>query len=141
MLNEDKIIAMTKLAVYERRIGQEDFAINQYFKNDYILIKNIWTRVSVTISCAIIFSCYIMMQIFLFLSDNIEFDLYGTAIGCVAIYIGLMIVYSIFSTDIYKRKYMESQKRLEKYNEVLTSLNNKKDENEVVRDAIKPDID
>ena len=38
-------------------------------------------------------------------------------------------------------KYMESQKRLEKYNEVLTSLNNKKDENEVVRDAIKPDID
>ena len=141
MLNEDKIVAMTKLAIYEKRIGQEDFKINQYFKNDYILIKNIWTRVSVTVSCAIIFSCYIMMQIFLFLSGNIEFDIYETAIVCVAIYVGLMIVYSIFSTDIYKRKYLESQKRLEKYNGILSSLNDKKEETEVVRDAIKPDID
>lgn len=136
MLDNDKIKIMTKLAIYEKRIGKEDFAINHYFKNDYILINNIWTRVSVTVSCAIIFTCYILMKIFLFLSDDIPFDLYGLAIACVAIYVGLMIVYSIFSTDIYKRKYKDSQRRLSAYNDLLNTLNEIKNENEVGHDAI-----
>ncbi|MDF2820790.1 MAG: uncharacterized protein K0R15_1231 [Clostridiales bacterium] len=132
---------MTKLAIYEKRIGKEDFAINEYFKGDYILINNIWTRVSVTVSCAILFTCYILMQIFLFLSDDVAFDIYGLAVGCITIYIGLMIVYSIFSTDIYRRKYKDSQRRLSSYNDLLISLNETKKENEVGLNAIKPDID
>ena len=36
MLNEEKIQAMTDLAVFEKHQGRKIFPVNQYFKSDYV---------------------------------------------------------------------------------------------------------
>ena len=39
MLNEDRIILMTKLASYENGEGRKNVAIGNYFRSDYIGIQ------------------------------------------------------------------------------------------------------
>ena len=36
MLNEEKIQAMTDLAVFEKHQGRKIFPVNQFFKSDYV---------------------------------------------------------------------------------------------------------
>ena len=36
MINEEKVIMMTKLASYESGEGKKDISILNYFRNDYI---------------------------------------------------------------------------------------------------------
>ena len=39
MLNEEKIQAMTDLAVFEKHQGRKIFPVNQYFKSDSVLFS------------------------------------------------------------------------------------------------------
>ena len=36
MLNREKVILMTKLAVYEQKEGRKEIPLSKYFKSDYI---------------------------------------------------------------------------------------------------------
>ena len=36
MLNEEKVGAMTELAIFEKNEGRKIFPINRYFKRDYV---------------------------------------------------------------------------------------------------------
>lgn len=47
MLNEEKIQAMTDLAVFDKHQGRKIFPVNQYFKSDYV-----------GGSCSVLFSGY-----------------------------------------------------------------------------------
>ncbi|TCK90583.1 hypothetical protein EDC19_2352 [Natranaerovirga hydrolytica] len=123
MLNEEKIKLMTKLAIYEKNIGYKDFEVNEYFKHDYILKNNLKTRIFVTLACAMLFGGHALLEIFVFLEErqSIDFIRYGLTYG--ALYLVIIICYSILSTKIYATEYKETQLRLSGYKKVLKKLN------------------
>ena len=50
MLNEERIILMTKLASYEAGEGKRNEAIGKYFRSDYIGVQVIKSIISATIA-------------------------------------------------------------------------------------------
>jgi hypothetical protein len=121
MLNEQKIKMMTKLAIYENNIGKEDLEINEYYRRDFILIKNIKTRIAISIACLILFGSHALIEFFMDLT--VINNLMGLGIIYLILYAVLLIVYSLISTRIYAKRYEEAQARLSGYKKVLARIN------------------
>ena len=49
MIKEDKVILMTKLAIYEQGEGKKEIPTSKYFRSDYISIRMIESFVSTTL--------------------------------------------------------------------------------------------
>ncbi|WP_058486491.1 hypothetical protein [Defluviitalea phaphyphila] len=122
MIDEEKIKLMTKLAIYEKNYGTEDKKINKYYKSDYIYIKNWWTRISVLIVSLLIVGLILFHKMFVEKIDifSIDYKTYGIGLG--SIIIVLLIFYSILSKSIYEKKYMEAEKRIKRYLNILNQL-------------------
>jgi len=125
LIDQDKIILMTKLAVYEKKYIKEDRRRNGYYLEDYIYVKNFKTRLSVTLA----FISFAALDTMKKVSENLIFP--TSLEGFVGIYIKpyimswiiVLIGYTILSTIIYEKRYALSQKGLKRYNLLLKKLN------------------
>ena len=59
MVNEEKVILMTKLASYESHEGKKDIPIINYFKGDYIGFQVLKSVIAGTLSFFALFGVYI----------------------------------------------------------------------------------
>ena len=130
MLNEKKVKIMTRLAIYEKNIGEEDLRINEYFKNDYVSMNNLMTRLGVTLVCLVIFGIHLGLKIFdIFIEPDFEQQLLSLGVNYLIIYIVVIVLFTVISTIIYTKKYKAAQVRLKGYNKVLDILDaSEKDE-------------
>ena len=60
MLNEEKVILMTKMAAFIDREGKNNDAINSYFKSDYVAFNVIKSLISATIVFAVFIAAYVL---------------------------------------------------------------------------------
>ena len=60
MLNEQRIILMTRLASYEKGEGRRNVKIGNYFRSDYIAIQILKSVVSATLVFGIVFAMYVL---------------------------------------------------------------------------------
>jgi len=114
MLNEDKIKVMTAMAVYEEKYGKQDRIADSYYMGDYIFKKNSWTRILIFIGFIILAGFYLGYNI---LNENIDLfstDFESVIVKVVIVLIILLIIYTSIGTAINKKKYNDSQARLEK---------------------------
>lgn len=61
MLNNEKIILMTKLSLYEQKNQKKEIKTGKYFKSDYMLIKMLGSFASVTLGyllCLVLWIIY-----------------------------------------------------------------------------------
>lgn len=49
MVNEEKVILMTKIAMYKESLGREDLEKGKYFQSDYVKLNCLKTIVSSTV--------------------------------------------------------------------------------------------
>ena len=63
MLNEEKIQAMTDLAVFEKHQGRKIFPVNQYFKSDYVGGQLFRSFFGYTFSFALILLMWILYKL------------------------------------------------------------------------------
>ena len=116
MLNEEKVILMTKMAAFIDREGKKNDAINSYFKSDYVGFNVIKAVISATIVFAIIVATYVLCNFEMVLSN-----LYNTgnllAIGrrMLMNYLLLVGVYSLASYVIYSYRYSKMRKSMKEY--------------------------
>ena len=116
MLNEEKVILMTKMAAFIDREGKKNDAINSYFKSDYVGFNVIKAVISATIVFAIIVATYVLCNFEMVLSN-----LYNTgnllAIGrrMLMNYLLLVGVYSLASYVIYSYRYSKMRKSMKAY--------------------------
>ena len=116
MLNEEKVILMTKMAAFIDREGKKNDAINTYFRSDYVGLNVIKSVISATIVFAIFVATYVLCNIELVLSN-----LYNTdnliAIGrrFLIYYLLLVGVYSLISYVIYSSRYSKMRKSMKAY--------------------------
>lgn len=124
MIDQDRIILMTKLAVYEKKYIKEDRRRNSYYVEDYIYVKNFKTRFSVTL-VVILFAAIDIMKM---INQNVVIP---TSLASfidsyikpyLVPWIMILIGYTILSTIIYQTRYALSQKRLKSYSKILKQL-------------------
>ncbi|MDR0272231.1 MAG: hypothetical protein LBI27_02815 [Clostridiales bacterium] len=124
MMQQQKIAAMTKLALYDKHEGAADRAANEYFRHDYIYKKNIGTRISVGIGAVVILAIHWLRIIFV---EGVGiFDLNIQTIGTETILfiVAVVALYSLIGTIQGTREYYLVQKRLQQYQGTLRFLEN-----------------
>ncbi|MFV0440573.1 MAG: hypothetical protein ACK5LV_04705 [Lachnospirales bacterium] len=122
-MNTKKIILMSQLAMYEKKYGKKDFKKANYFKTDYVYIRNMWLRLFVIIGIFIVLAMYLFYKLELeglggvitFLSED-----YAKILICGII---VVLVYTVYGTIAYGHEYNQSKSRLESYARLLNKVN------------------
>ena len=73
MLNEEKVILMTKMAAFIDREGKKNDAINSYFKSDYIGFNVLKSLISATIVFGVVVATYVLCNF-----ETVLSNLYNT---------------------------------------------------------------
>lgn len=123
MLNEERIILMTKMASYENHDGKKNMAIGRYFRSDYIAIQVLKAIVCATISFGVMFALFIFYDFETFMQDIYKMDLITFARNALLLYVGLVVVYSAVCYGVCTYKYSKAKKSLKLYYRNLKKLN------------------
>lgn len=124
MIDQNKIILMTKIAQYEKNHMKRDQRVTDYFIEDYVYMNNFKTRLGIMF----IEVFFIGLGAFRIVMENIIFP---TSIGdFLEIYIKpyfypwliTTIIYTIISTWVYSARYTKANKRLSEYKKYVKEL-------------------
>ncbi len=125
MVNPNKVRMMTRIASFEKK-NKKSLDNLSYFKADYVGFNTFLVLLGVSISLALFFLADIGLK---FINDTQEFmnlDFMAMAKDYGVIWLIFMLVYGIFASLIYRKKYNASAalgeqlermlKKLRKYN-------------------------
>lgn len=122
MLDKRKIRLMTKMAIYEKKYGEEDIKISGYYKKDYSSLNTwitlIWVSAGYLLAAALLVLCGAdaILEGLTFLKLLV---LIAIAAGA---YFALLIIYGIGSGKFYKRKHTQAKQRVKKYYRDMSRL-------------------
>ncbi|MFQ9515846.1 MAG: hypothetical protein ACLRZ9_08445 [Eubacterium sp.] len=123
MLNNEKIILMTKLSLYEQKNQKREIKSSRYFRGDYMSLKMLSSFVCVTVAYLL---CLVLW--FMYKSDKVISGLTTTGrlialvVVLVLIYVIGTVLYMIFSYAFYSHKFKRIRKNLKEYNGDLKTL-------------------
>ncbi len=115
MLNEERIILMTKLASYETGEGKKNAAIGKYFRSDYIGVQVIKSIISATIAFFVVFALYILYDFETFMLDIYKMDLFVFAKNILKAYAVVVIGFAVLTYIVYTYRYSKAKKSLKNY--------------------------
>ena len=115
MLNEERVILMTKMASYEEHEGKENMKIGKYFRGDYIAVQVLKSILSATVAFALILGLYVLYDFEVFMSDIYKMDLFIFAKNVLMIYFAVVAVYAVLTYVIYTYRYSRAKKSLKNY--------------------------
>ncbi|MBE5858607.1 MAG: hypothetical protein E7301_00560 [Butyrivibrio sp.] len=122
MLNEERVILMTRMAAYEQHEGKKNNAINSYFRSDYVGFQVLKSIISATIVYLILVAAYVMYHFSDVLQDIYNTDIIGAARKYLLYYIALVAVYSVISYIVYSIRYGKMRGNMRAYYSCLKRL-------------------
>ena len=124
MIDEQRIILMSKLASYEERDGKKYIKIGKFFRTDYIALQLLKAFFGGTISFLMGFALYIFYDFEIFMMDIYKMDLMEFAKRVLFLYLGVVGIYAVISYIIYTVRYNRAKKSLKLYYMNLRRLAN-----------------
>ncbi len=122
MINEERVILMTKLAFFEQNKGKNNETVGQYFRDDYISMQVIRSAISVTLAFLVIFGMYILYNFENFMAQIYRMDVMQFVRQIVFWYLISAIVYVLFSFFIYTYRYRKARRGMKIYYANLKKL-------------------
>lgn len=123
MLNEERVILMTKMASYEANEGKRNVKIGRFFRSDYISIQVLKALLCATIAYVIIFALYILYDFETFMQDIYKMDLLAFAQDVLFYYAVTVVSYGIIAYAVFSYRYTKAKKSLKCYYQNLKKLN------------------
>lgn len=123
MLNEERIILMTKLASYEKREGKQSMAIGKYFRGDFITLHLLKAVISATIAFFIGLGLYLLYYMDDLLENLYTMDLALFARNIISIYVIFVVVYCCLTYIVFTYRFVKAKKSIRKYYQNLKKLN------------------
>lgn len=122
MINEEKVILMTKLAAFEKNKGKKDMAILNYFRGDYIGFKVLKAVLAATISFIAVFALYLFYNFETIMADIYKMDLVEAGKGVIVIYLVVVGAYAVVVYAVNTHRYSKAKKELKEYYSNLKRL-------------------
>lgn len=123
MLNEEKVILMTKMASYEIGEGRKCQKVANYFRSDYIVIQVAKALLGATISFAILLGLYITYNVETFMANIYKMDLVSFAKNILTYYVYVLVAYFAISYLLGTWRFYKAKKSLRNYYQYLKKLN------------------
>lgn len=128
MLNEERVILMTRMASYEKGEGRENVNIANYFRSDYVTVQVLKSIVCGTIVFGIVFGLYLLCHLEEFMQNLYKIDLFAFARN-VLFYYGVTVAgYAVLTYLACSWRYAKAKKSLKCYYHNLKKLNSLYDE-------------
>jgi len=115
MLNEQRVVLMTRLAMHEKKEGKENTEIGTYFRSDYISLHLIGSVICASVSFLLGFGLYILYDSEAFVNGIYSSDISAMAWKLLLIYAIFVLVYLIISYICFAIKYRKARSRLKVY--------------------------
>lgn len=122
MLNEDRIILMTRTAAYEECEGKKNMTIAGYFRSDYIELNLIKSMVYSTVAFILVAAMVIYYQFEVLLQDIYKIDLLQLGKNILFYYIVFLVVNLMVSYVVSAIRYSRAKKSLKHYYNNLRRL-------------------
>lgn len=123
MLNQEKVILMTKLASYEENEGKKNADIGNYFRGDYVAIQVVKSLICATLTFVLIFGMYIFYDLDSFMVEIYKIDLLSYAKNILIYYVITVIVYCVITYLFSTWRYFKARKSLKLFSQNLKKLN------------------
>lgn len=122
MVNEQKVLQMTKMAVYESGEGRKDKAVSGYFRGDYIGLQMILSFLVITAAFAAVAAAYVCFNFEELMADIYTMDLVEMGRSVLGAYLAVLVVYLAVTYLVYAVRYNRARKRLDTLLDDLESL-------------------
>ncbi len=123
MLNQEKVILMTKLASYEEKEGKKNENIGNYFRGDYVAIQVVKSLICATLTFALIFAMYIFYDLDAFMTEIYKIDLFSYIKNILIFYVVTVVFYCALTYVFSTWRYFRVRKRLKLFSQNLKKLN------------------
>lgn len=122
MIKKEKVILMTKLAIYEKDNGKNDMKVMNYFKLDYIALNNFRVQLGVTIALLLIFGIHATGILIQNISHITDLNFVEVGKGYLKVWIIVIIIYTLISTAYSWYEYIKTEKRINIYTDLLKKV-------------------
>lgn len=122
MLNEERIILMTRLASYESGEGKRCSATGSYFRSDYVGMQVLKSIVCASVAFAICFGLYVLYDFENFMLEIYRMDLFAFAKQVLIYYAVTVAGYTLLTYGVYSYRYSKAKKSLKNYYNNLRKL-------------------
>ena len=122
MINEEKVILMTRLASYESNEGKKEISIVNYFKGDYIGFQILKSVIAATISFLALFGVYAFYNFEELMQNIYKMDLLGFGKDVIILYLCTVGAYGVITYVLFTYKYNKAKKNLRNYYSNLKKL-------------------
>lgn len=129
MLNEERIILMTRMASYESGEGKKNEAIGRYFRSDYIGVQIVKSVISASIAFMVLFGLYILYDLENLMTEIYRMDLFLFAKNVLMLYAGTVVGFAVLTYAVYAYRYSKAKKSLKNYYNNLRKLASLYDKN------------
>lgn len=122
MVQEDKVILMTRCAIYEQNCGNKELPTTEYFKRDYVMY-NIWkTLIGVVVAYVLALGTYVAIYYEKVLGELnlLHFKELGIKAGIVLF--AVLVVYFLIAYIVYARRFNNIKKHVNLYYRNLKKL-------------------
>lgn len=115
MINEDKVILMTKMASYEANKGKKDLATGKYFRSDYISLQLLKAIFSGTMAFVIVIGIALLYDFDAFMKDLYKVDLLQMGKDLVVVYLISVGLYTLIVYIVSAYRYNRARQNLKTY--------------------------
>ena len=115
MVNEKKVRLMTQLALDEKRFYKDELDESGYFRSDYIRSNTLKVLLGYSISYLLIMGLVAMYYVDYLFTNVVQMDMQSMVWLAGCIYVGLLLIITLFCVLFYMTKYTNNRKRLRTY--------------------------
>ena len=115
MINEEKVILMTRMASYEEGKGKRDIRIMHYFRGDFIGFQMLKSIIAVTVAFLAVFAAFVFYNFEPLMQEVYKMDLMAFGKNVITLYLCVAGGYSVISYAVYAHKYSKAKKGLRTY--------------------------
>lgn len=123
MINEERVILMTKMQAYEDGEGRKNVAIANYFRGDYLGYQVLKAIICITIALAMVYAGYVVYDFENFMKMIYQIDLMAYGKRMLTIYLICTGIYALITYVVSAYRYTKAKKSLKRYYGNLKKLN------------------
>lgn len=113
---------MTRAAIYEKKYGEEDIKITDYYQKDYSSLNTWVTLIWITVGFFLVAALFFLAGGESMLEGITIMKLLILAAIILGSYLSLLIIYGIGAGSFYRKKHIRAKQRMKRYMRDLSRL-------------------
>ena len=122
MINEEKVILMTRAALFEEKTGKEKLKISRYFRHDYISLQVLYGWFFMTVSFALLLVLFGACHMEYLLDNLHKMDLKDFGLHVLLIYVVVTLAYLCIVYGVSAYRYHAAKKSVSAYGHTLRRI-------------------